>query len=133
LSSLRAQDITSAAQSMLAKAVNYGSVTAVVGQIAAPDAEQLRIAGDHIRDHFNSSVVVLAAPIEDKILWLAMATGEAVKAGIHCGNIVRETAKITGGGGGGRPDMAQAGGRDHAKLEEALQRANEIIVEQLKL
>ena len=74
-----------------------------------------------------------AAPLEDKILWLAMAAGEAVKAGIHCGNIIRETARITGGGGGGRPDMPQAGGRDHSKLEEALQRANEIIAEQLTL
>ncbi|NLB10642.1 MAG: alanine--tRNA ligase [Clostridiaceae bacterium] len=133
LSILKAQDITSAAKDLLSKAQKFGTVTAVVGRIAATDAEQLRIAGDYIRDHFSSSVVVLAAPLEDKILWLAMAAGEAVKAGIHCGNIIRETARITGGGGGGRPDMAQAGGRDHSKLEEALQRANEIIAEQLTL
>lgn len=133
LSALKTQDITSAAQDLLTKATKYGAVAAVVGQIEAPDAEQLRIAGDHIRDHFSSSVVVLAAPLDDKILWLAMASKEAVEAGIHCGNIIREAARITGGGGGGRPDMAQAGGRDHSKLEEALQRVKGIIAEQLKV
>ena len=49
-----------------------------------------------------------------------MATKEAVGKGVHCGNIVKEVAKLCGGGGGGRPDMAQAGGKDAAKLDEAL-------------
>jgi len=131
LSALKAQDISSSAKELLTKATQIGAVTAVIAKIDLENAEQLRAAGDHIRDHYESVVVILAAPLEDKILWLAMASQKAVKAGIHCGNIIREAAKITGGGGGGRPDMAQAGGRDLTKLDSALTRAKEIIEEQL--
>ena len=78
-------------------------------------------------------VVVLAnVASEDKINILAMATKDATKAGIHCGNIVKEVAKITGGNGGGRPDMAQAGGRKPEKLPEMLEKAPGMIRAQLE-
>lgn len=85
------------------------------------DAENLREAGDRFRDKLGeNAVVVLAGTTSEKVLWLAMAGPGAVKLGLGAGDLVREAAKITGGGGGGRPDMAQAGGRDTDKVDEAL-------------
>jgi len=78
---------------------------------------------DRIRDAIGAGVVFLASVSEGKILYVAMATPDAVRAGISAGDLVREAAKATGGGGGGRPDMAQAGGRDPARLEAALRDA----------
>ena len=69
---------------------------------------------------------------ENKINILAMATKDAVAKGIHAGQIVKEVAKTCGGGGGGRPDMAQAGGKDASKLDEALQAALKVIEAQIK-
>lgn len=132
LSTLRSQDIAVTANKLLAQAAEIGPVTAVIGQIEVANAEDLRTAGDRIRDHFDNGVVVLAATVGDKILWLAMATKSAVAVGIHAGNIVREAARITGGGGGGRPEMAQAGGRDPDKLDQALTRVKELIEQQVE-
>ena len=61
-----------------------------------------------------------------------MATEEAMKQGAHAGNLIKEVAAIVGGGGGGRPNMAQAGGKIPAKIEDALQKAKEVLTEQLK-
>jgi len=63
---------------------------------------------------------------------LAMAKKEAIAKGIHAGNIVKEVAKVAGGGGGGRPDMAQAGGKQPEKLSEALEAGREVITNQIK-
>ncbi|MDI9461492.1 MAG: alanine--tRNA ligase [Saccharofermentanales bacterium] len=132
LSTLRTQDIAVTANKLLAQAAEIGPVTAVIGQIEVANAEDLRTAGDRIRDHFDNGVVVLAATVEDKILWLAMATKSAVAVGIHAGDLVREAARITGGGGGGRPEMAQAGGRDPDKLDQALTRVKKLIEQQVE-
>ena len=78
-------------------------------------------------------VVVLADVIDSgKINILAMATKDAVAKGIHAGQIVKEVARVCGGGGGGRPDMAQAGGKDASKLDEALKTALTVIEGQIK-
>ena len=132
MSTLRTQDIAVTANKLLAQAAEIGPVTAVIGQIEVANAEDLRTAGDRIRDHFDNGVVVLAATVEDKILWLAMATKSAVAVGIHAGDLVREAARITGGGGGGRPEMAQAGGRDPDKLDQALTRVKKLIEQQVE-
>ncbi len=88
------------------------------------DAEMLREAGDRFRDKVGkSAVILLASPSDDgdKVLWLAMAGAKAISDGAKSGDLVRIAAKITGGGGGGRPDMAQAGGRDVTKIEDAME------------
>ncbi len=85
------------------------------------NAETLREAGDRFRDRIGgSAVVILASALSDKVLWLAMAGPDAVAHGARSGDLVRIAAKVTGGGGGGRPDMAQAGGRDSSRIEEAM-------------
>ena len=113
-------------------AKEFGSVKAVVASCDAADAAALRDTADKIRDKLETGVVFLAATSGDKLIFTAMATESAVKAGVHCGNIIKEAAKVAGGGGGGRPDMAQAGGKDVSKLSDALAKAEEIIASQIK-
>ncbi|MBP5774574.1 MAG: alanine--tRNA ligase, partial [Clostridiales bacterium] len=112
-------------------AKEFGSVKAVVASCDAADAAALRDTADKIRDKLETGVVFLAATSGDKLIFTAMATESAVKAGVHCGNIIKEAAKVAGGGGGGRPDMAQAGGKDVSKLSDALAKAEEIIASQI--
>ncbi len=107
-------------------------VPVLVQKVSAGDVEALRNLGDQMRDKVGG-VVVLADVIDSgKINILAMATKDAVAKGIHAGQIVKEVAKTCGGGGGGRPDMAQAGGKDAGKLDEALQAALKVIEAQIK-
>lgn len=114
------------------KVKNFKGVNALVQAVNVDDIDALRSLGDKMRDKVGGVVVLANIASEDKINILAMATKDATKAGIHCGNIVKEVAKITGGNGGGRPDMAQAGGRDINKLHEALDAAWNIIAGQVK-
>lgn len=107
-------------------------VPVLVQKVSAGDVEALRNLGDQMRDKVGG-VVVLADVIDSgKINILAMATKDAVAKGIHAGQIVKEVAKTCGGGGGGRPDMAQAGGKDAGKIDEALQVALKVIEAQIK-
>ncbi|MCR5340758.1 MAG: alanine--tRNA ligase [Saccharofermentans sp.] len=110
----------------------FGSIKAVVASCDAADAAALRDTADKIRDQLGNGVVFLAAEGDGKLLFTAMAAKSAVDAGIHCGNIIKEAAKVAGGGGGGRPDMAQAGGKDVSKLADALAKAEEMIASQVK-
>ncbi len=84
------------------------------------DMNTLRAVGDNLKQKLDNAVIVLAAATGGKVNLIAMATKTAVANGAHAGNIIREVAKITGGGGGGKPDSAQAGGKDAAKIAEAL-------------
>ncbi|MGE4589594.1 MAG: alanine--tRNA ligase [Acidaminococcaceae bacterium] len=113
------------------KVKEFNGIQALVQAVSVDDIDALRSLGDKMRDKVGGVVVLANVASEDKINILAMATKEATKAGIHCGNIVKEVAKITGGNGGGRPDMAQAGGKDITKLQEALDAAWDIIAGQV--
>lgn len=107
-------------------------VPALVQKVSVDSIDALRNLGDQMRDKIGG-VVVLAAVLDGgKISILTMATKDAVAKGVHAGNVVKAVAKICGGGGGGRPDMAQAGGKDAAKLDAALDAAWNIIEEQIK-
>lgn len=119
---------TSAAIDILAdKTEKIGAFNILIAQVPANDAEQLRSAGDRLRDRLQPAAVVLAADIKGKAVWAVMLSSEVVKAGLHAGNMVSKIARITGGGGGGRPDMAQAGGKNPARIPQALQAARESI------
>jgi alanyl-tRNA synthetase len=92
--------------------------------------EELREYADRLRDRIGSGVVVLGSETKGKVALLAMVTKDLVKR-VHAGNLVKEVARITGGGGGGRPDMAQAGGKDPSKLDDALKRVFDIVREMI--
>ena len=119
------------ADSAVSGAKDIGGVKAVIASCDAADAAAMRDTADKIRDKLDCGVVFLAANGGDKLLFTAMATKSAVEKGAHCGNIIKEAAKVAGGGGGGRPDMAQAGGKDVSKLADALAKAEEVLASQV--
>jgi len=99
----------------------------IIAELDQVDSETLRELGDNLMNEYDDMFILLASNMDSKVTFLAKAHDSLVKKGIHCGNIVREVAKITGGGGGGRPNMAQAGGKDTSKTHEAIKKAKEII------
>jgi len=107
-------------------------VKVVSAQVNVPDMDSLRNMGDMLRDKLGSGVVVLGMANEGKVNFVAMATKDVLEKGVHSGNIIREVAKIAGGGGGGRPDMAQAGAKDPLKMAEALEKVYEVVNAQIK-
>ena len=113
------------------KVKDVKGVAVLAQKVNADSMDALRNLGDQMRDKVGG-VVVLAAAIGDKVSILTMATKDAVAKGVHAGNVVKAVAKICGGGGGGRPDMAQAGAKDASKIDEALCAAYGIIEEQIK-
>ena len=91
----------------------------------------LRNLGDDLKAKLGDSVVILASDKDEKVNLIVMATDGAVKAGAHAGNIVKKIAPMVGGGGGGRPNMAQAGGKNPAGIADALAAGVEEVKAQL--
>ena len=131
LESLKAKMAGGAADDIISKAVEIKGIKAVCAEVKDADANSLRGLGDQLKNKLGSGVVVLASAKDGKVSLLAMATDDAVKAGVHAGNIIKAAAAVCGGGGGGRPNMAQAGGKDASKIADALVKAKEVIEEQL--
>ena len=132
LSDIEKAKAGSFADDAVSSAKDINGVMAVIAECDAADPAALRDTADKIRDKLDCGIVFLAAKSSDKVLFTAMATKSAVEKGAHCGNIIKEAAKVAGGGGGGRPDMAQAGGKDVTKIAEALEKASEVLSSQIK-
>ena len=129
---LKSKMALSIADEILKAKVNINGIDLITYKVENMDMNSLRNLGDEIRNRIESGVIVLASVHEGKISFVSMVTKDMVTKGIHAGNIIKEVAKVTGGGGGGRPDMAQAGGKNINKVEEALNIVPTIIKEQLK-
>jgi alanyl-tRNA synthetase len=106
-------------------------VPVVVHKMENADAETVANLADRTAQRLHSAVIVLGAVHEGKVAFAAKVTRDLVEKGLHAGNLVREVARIAGGGGGGRPDFAQAGGRDPGKLDEALNAVPGLVETQL--
>ena len=91
--------------------------------VAAVETDDVGALADELIGRIGAGVVVLGAVRGEKLVFVAKATRDAVAKGVHCGNLVKAAAQLAGGGGGGRPDFAQAGGRDATKLADALNAA----------
>jgi alanyl-tRNA synthetase len=116
------------ADSLLEKADTIGGAAVVVAEIAAADPNIMRQLIDQIRQRRPSSAVLLASRAdEDKVTLVAGISRDLQDRGAHAGKWVAPVAKTLGGGGGGRPDMAQAGGKDASKLPAALEEAKDLI------
>ena len=100
-------------------------------KVADVDMNGLRTLGDELKAKIGEGVVVLASSFEGKVSLVAMATDEAVKKGAHAGNLIKEIAAMVGGGGGGRPNMAQAGGKNPAGIEDAISKALQVVETQI--
>lgn len=96
------------------------------------DGNALRDLADKIRNKMESGVVVLVSNVNDKVNLIAMATKDAVESGVHCGKIIKDVAAIVGGGGGGRPDMAQAGGKNPENVTKAVETTFDIVEKLVK-
>ncbi|MDI6604154.1 MAG: alanine--tRNA ligase [Thermoanaerobacteraceae bacterium] len=96
------------------------------------DMDSLKIIGDILKEKLKTTVLIFTSQKNNKINFLGMATKNTVKMGVNVGNIIREICKLTGGNGGGRPDMAQGVGKDANKVDYALQEAFNILKKQIK-
>ena len=116
---------------ILDEAVDVKGVKLLTARMDALDMNGLRNMGDKLKDKLPSGLIVLASGKDDRVNLVVMASKEAVSQGVHAGKLIGEIAKIAGGGGGGRPNMAQAGGKDVSKIDTALEKAKEILERQL--
>ena len=98
----------------------------VASRVEGVEDKALREMADKLRDKLQPAVIALGAITGDRALLLAVVSKEVTKT-YHAGNIIKQIAPIVGGGGGGRPDFAQAGGKDVSRLDEALQKVYELV------
>ena len=117
---------------LLNNVAEINGVKSVVAEVKDIDGGALRELAEKLRDKLVSGVVVLASDFEGKALFVAMASKDIAGKKVHAGNIVKEAAKIAGGGGGGRPDMAQAGGKNPEKIKDALIKVEEVLKEMVQ-
>ena len=120
LSGMERSLLRAEAESLLQRVVDVSGVLVVAGRTSANNADGMREMGDFLRDKLSSCVVTLGGLAEGSPILVTMVTSDLVERGLNAGNIARDAAKLMGGGGGGRPEMAQAGGRQPEKLDEAL-------------
>ena len=118
-------------KSMMAGVTHLGSVNVLTSHIDDVDINELKKMADTIKMQMTCGVVVLSTNIDGKITFVAMAMPDAVKQGVHCGNIIKEITAICGGRGGGKPDMAQGGGTDALKINDALAKVDDIVKAQI--
>src|SRR5206468_1202895 len=115
-----------ASRDLLADARHVDGITVLATRVEGLDDKGLREMADRLRDRIKSGVVVLGAAQGERALLLAAVTKD-LTGRYHAGNIIKQLAPLVGGGGGGRPDFAQAGGKDPARLDEALAAAYELL------
>jgi alanyl-tRNA synthetase len=118
-------------EALLGQVQSVDGVSLLSARVTAPSMEVLREMTDWFRDQLGSGVVVLGTVLGGRPALVAAATSDLVKRGVDAVKLVRGMARIVGGGGGGRPTLAQAGGRDPDKLEDALHKAPDMLKEQL--
>lgn len=117
---LKAELNSESSQDLVSAAVDYSGVKIVIAATRSSDVASLRQHAEMLKDKLGSSVVLLGAVIDEKVSLICFVSKDLTGRGLHAGKIVSTAARVTGGGGGGRPDMAQAGGKDPSRLEEAL-------------
>lgn len=115
------------ADSLLEQTKQVNGVTVLSARVPPLSMPVLRETGDMLRDKLVSAIVVLATIYNDKPNFLAMVTPDLVAKGLHAGDIIKQLAKVAGGGGGGKASMAQAGGKDASKIDEALGLVTELV------
>ncbi len=125
-------DIVAEAKQLLEKCEKIGETSVVIGRLSPTGAEQARAAVDMIKKKAKSATAVFGYVEGDRANLIAGVTDDLIKKGIKAGDIVKEIAPIIDGGGGGRPQMAQAGGKNPEKIGEALDKAEEIIKAKLQ-
>ncbi|MGM0501734.1 MAG: alanine--tRNA ligase, partial [Bacillota bacterium] len=127
ITSLKDKFAASQSDDLVGAAEEIEGVNVVLNSVDDLDAEGLRKMADNLEQQLDSGIIILASKLSNKVLFVAKVTADLVEQGYHAGNIIGEVAQVAGGGGGGRPDMAQAGGSQPDKIEAAFAKAREII------
>jgi alanyl-tRNA synthetase len=116
-------DVASITAELLEKSETRGGGKIVIAAIDSANDEQLRAVIDSVKKRSPSFAAMVAASDGTKVSFVAAVSDDLIAKGLKAGDWIRETAKVAGGGGGGRPQMAQAGGKDPSKLSDALETA----------
>ncbi len=117
---------------VMSQMVTVGDVNLLPVAVSGVDMNELRNLGDQLKEKIGEGVVLLASDLNGKVSLMAMATDGAIKKGAHAGMLIKAVAKYVGGGGGGRPNMAQAGGKDPSGIPQALKEAAAVLEGMLK-
>ena len=126
-----AEKAKAAVADLLVGVKTVGDIQVAAGKANAADVDELRNIADMISEKLTNGVVVLAAANDGKVSLVVKADKGAVGKGVHAGKIIKEAAKTVGGGGGGKPDMAQAGGKQPEKIKDAIDKAIEVLKSQI--
>ena len=129
--SLKSKAAKEALGDVMDQVVEVKGVKLLASSVSGVDMNGLRELGDQLKEKLGQGVVVLASDCDGKVNLIAMATEEAMKAGAHAGNLIKAIAGKVGGGGGGRPNMAQAGGKNPAGILEAVTEAKAVLEGQI--
>ena len=129
--SLNKKLINSSLDNTLAGKKDVNGIAFIPVKLEGQDMNAIRSLGDSIKEKEGTCVIVIASVNEGKVNLLAMASDDAVKKGAHAGNLIKEISKLVGGGGGGRPNMAQAGGKNPEGVDACLETALKVLESQL--
>ena len=132
LDSLKAKAAKESASGAMDSVVDINGVKLLATAVAGVDMNGLRDLGDSFKEKLGEGVIVLASDCDGKVNLIVMATDGAQAKGAHAGNLVKAIAPKVGGGGGGRPNMAQAGGKNPAGIQDALDEAKNVLISMIK-
>ena len=130
--SMKAKEAQASLGNVMDNVKEIKGVPFLCAHVPGVDMNELRSLGDDLKAKLSGGVVVLISDKDGKVNLVAMASEEAMKKGAHAGNLVKGIAKEVGGGGGGRPNMAQAGGKKPEGVADALAKVAEVVSEQVK-
>ncbi|MGN0156819.1 MAG: alanine--tRNA ligase, partial [Lachnospiraceae bacterium] len=129
--SLKSKVAKNALGDVMDQVVTVKDVKLLATKVSGVDMNALRDLGDQLKEKIGDGVVVLASDCDGKVNLIAMATDDAMKKGAHAGNLIKGIAALVGGGGGGRPNMAQAGGKNPAGIDNAIKEAAKVLETQI--
>lgn len=130
--SLKSKAAKEALGDVMDQVKEVNGVKLLATSVSGVDMNGLRDLGDQLKEKLGEGVVVLASDMDGKVNLVVMASDEAMKKGAHAGNLIKGIAALVGGGGGGRPNMAQAGGKNPAGILDAIAKAEEILSSQIQ-
>ena len=132
IESLKSKAAKNALGDVMNQVTEVNGVKLLATSVEGVDMNGLRDLGDQLKEKLGEGVVVIASSANDKVNLIAMATDEAMAKGAHAGNLIKGIAGLVGGGGGGRPNMAQAGGKNPAGIKDAIAKASDVLADQVK-
>lgn len=131
IDSLKSKAAKDALGNVMDQVTEVNGVKLLATAVEGVDMNGLRDLGDQLKEKLVEGVVVIASSVDGKVNLIAMATEDAMKKGAHAGNLIKGIAALVGGGGGGRPNMAQAGGKNPAGIKDAIAKVKEVLAEQV--